>query len=64
MLRLVVLLSVLAFGVGTAHAQLFWPENLGDSVNTEYPEVNPVMTKGGDTLFFSRINSPDNRSVS
>ena len=44
MLRLVVLLSVLAFGVGTAHAQLFWPENLGDSVNTEYPEVNPVMT--------------------
>jgi len=61
MLRLVVLLSVLAFGVGTAHAQLFWPENLGDSVNTEYPEVNPVMTKGGDTLFFSRINSPDNR---
>lgn len=35
-------------------------ENLGDLVNTEYPELRPVISADGNMLFFIRQNHPDN----
>lgn len=35
-------------------------ENLGGQVNTEYPELRPVISADGNMLFFIRQNHPDN----
>jgi hypothetical protein len=37
------------------------PENLSMSSGSEYTEVNPVVSVDGKTLFFTRINHPENR---
>ncbi|MDR4987567.1 MAG: hypothetical protein RG741_01855 [Bacteroidales bacterium] len=37
------------------------PENLGISINTEYSEINPVLSVDGKMLFFTRVNHPENR---
>lgn len=39
----------------------FEPENLGKNINSEYSEINPVLSWDGQTLFFSRVNHPENR---
>ncbi|MDY0348631.1 MAG: OmpA family protein [Tenuifilaceae bacterium] len=39
----------------------FEPQNLGENVNSEYAEINPVLSRDGSTLFFSRANHPSNR---
>lgn len=44
-----------------SYSQAFEPTNAGDGVNTEYAEVNPLLSLTGDTLFFHRIDSPENR---
>ena len=36
------------------------PENLGDVVNSEYPDLNPIVTPDGKGLYFTRKHSPDN----
>lgn len=38
----------------------FKPTNLGSTVNSEYPEINPIMHPDGKTLYFSRANHPEN----
>ncbi len=38
----------------------FVPKNLGPQVNSEYPEINPVLSSDGKTLFFTRVNHPEN----
>lgn len=38
----------------------FKPVNLGSTVNSEYPEINPIMHPDGKTLYFSRANHPEN----
>jgi outer membrane protein OmpA-like peptidoglycan-associated protein len=35
-------------------------EHLGTNINSSYPEVKPIITPDGKTLYFSRQNSPDN----
>ena len=35
-------------------------EHLGNNINSQYPEVKPIITPDGQTLYFSRQNSPDN----
>jgi len=35
-------------------------EHLGSNINSSYPEVKPIITPDGKTLYFSRQNSPDN----
>ena len=42
-------------------AQNFPVENLGEAINTEYEEINPIMSGDGTKLFFVRVNHPDNR---
>jgi len=38
----------------------FLPQNLGEAVNSSYSEINPIMSPNGKTLFFVRINHPQN----
>jgi outer membrane protein OmpA-like peptidoglycan-associated protein len=38
----------------------FLPKSVGPSVNSIYDEINPVMTPDGRTLFFVRVNHPEN----
>lgn len=35
-------------------------ENLGSQVNSEYNEINPVISPDGRTLYFARISHPQN----
>jgi OmpA-OmpF porin, OOP family len=37
------------------------PENLGSAVNSEFSELNPVISPDGRTLYFGRKNHPANR---
>lgn len=39
----------------------YLPESLGDSVNSAYSEINPVLSPSEDTLYFSRVGHPENR---
>ena len=54
-----ILLLVLLAGCLFAQTS-FNPVNLGPTVNTEYAEVNPVISTDGNTLYFSRVNHPEN----
>jgi len=46
---------------GAASAQSsFIPKNLGPNINSGYDEINPVLSADGKTLYFTRINHPDN----
>jgi outer membrane protein OmpA-like peptidoglycan-associated protein len=38
----------------------FIPKNLGTNVNTSYDEINPVLSPDGKTLYFVRVNHPEN----
>lgn len=38
----------------------FNPTNLGKAVNSEYSEINPVISRDGKTLYFNRVNHPEN----
>jgi outer membrane protein OmpA-like peptidoglycan-associated protein len=40
----------------------FIPKNLGASVNSKYDEINPVISPDGKTLYFIRVNHPENNS--
>ena len=54
-------LSLLGGSAASSFAQSFTPELLKGKINSGCPEINPVMSKGGDTLFFSRVNCDSNR---
>lgn len=56
-LFLVILLlgSIVAFGQSTFTAQ-----KLIGGVNTEYSDINPVLSPDGKTLYFNRVNHPEN----
>lgn len=36
------------------------PKNLGSPVNSVYSEINPVLSPDGKTLYFVRVNHPEN----
>jgi outer membrane protein OmpA-like peptidoglycan-associated protein len=44
----------------SAHTQSLLPQNLGPAINSEYNEINPVLSADGKTLFFTRCNHPEN----
>ena len=35
-------------------------EHMSSNINSPYPEVKPIITPDGETLYFSRQNSPEN----
>lgn len=62
MLSLALVVVGLLFGQASVSvfAQSFEPEILGPTINSQCPDVNPILSRGGDTLFFSRIDCPAN----
>lgn len=38
----------------------FFPKALGENINTSHPELNPVLSPDGKTLYFIRENHPEN----
>lgn len=50
----------LALTFVTAQQSSFLPQNLGPTVNSEYDEINPVISPDGKTLYFVRVNHPEN----
>lgn len=57
MIRTLILIFAALVGSLTVYAQ---PENLGKTVNSEYNEINPVISPDGKMLYFSRISHPQN----
>lgn len=53
-------LILLAIGINVNGQSSFSPQNLGTNINSEYPEINPVLSVDGKTLYFSRVNHPEN----
>ena len=39
----------------------FVPQNLGSEINSEYDELNPVVSPDGKTIYFVRSNHPENK---
>ncbi len=37
----------------------FVPQKLKGGVNTEYSEINPIVTSDGKTIYFNRVNHPE-----
>lgn len=57
---LVSITGLMLFGI-TAFAQSsFIPHNVGSNVNSVYSEINPILSVDGKTLYFTRVNHPDN----
>ncbi len=50
------ILSLLCLSVGFAQKI----ENLGNMVNSEYNEINPLISPDGKMLFFARVSHPQN----
>ena len=40
--------------------QAYSPEKLSQAINSPYPELNPVLSPDGKTLYFVRANHPEN----
>lgn len=57
-ISLVVIISLFVFQ--PLHSQDLLPQNLGPEINSEYNEINPVLSADGKTLFFTRVNHPEN----
>ena len=53
--------TALLFAQSTALFAQNKPESIGSAVNTEYSELNPVMSPDGKTLYFGRKNHPQNK---
>ena len=53
-------IGLLLIGGYTSAQSSFVPQNLGSNVNSEYAEINPVLSIDGKTLYFSRVNHPEN----
>ncbi|GHN00837.1 hypothetical protein WSM22_23260 [Cytophagales bacterium WSM2-2] len=51
---------IFAFCLQAVRSQELLPQNLGAEINTTYSEINPVLSADGKTLFFTRVNHPDN----
>ncbi|MFN6944967.1 MAG: OmpA family protein [Cytophagaceae bacterium] len=57
----ILLQLIFIFLISAANAQhAFEPEHLGDSINSPYPEMNPIISMDGKILYFSRANHPEN----
>jgi outer membrane protein OmpA-like peptidoglycan-associated protein len=61
-MRILAIIFFLAIGISLQlNAQSsFLPKNIGSAVNSQYDEINPVISNDGKILFFVRVNHPEN----
>ncbi len=57
---LIITIGLIFLGATVFAQSSFIPQNLGSNVNSVYPEINPVISIDGKTLYFTRVNHPDN----
>lgn len=53
-----ILATLLFYTYGVMAQSSFIPARLGETVNSSYVEINPVLTPDGKTLYFTRANNP------
>lgn len=53
-------IGFLLLGLNVTAQSSFTPHNLGSNVNSVYPEINPILSIDGKTLYFTRVNHPEN----
>lgn len=58
-MKYIIFFSLIIF-LPLATAAQFLPEHLSAAVNSDYDEINPVISPSGDTLYFTRVNHPQN----
>jgi outer membrane protein OmpA-like peptidoglycan-associated protein len=57
----IIFVGVMIFTLPALYGQSsFVPQNLGPSVNSVYDEINPVLAPDGKTIYFVRVNHPEN----
>jgi outer membrane protein OmpA-like peptidoglycan-associated protein len=54
-LFLIILQSTFSFAQSS-----FIPQKLSSAINSEYAEINPVIDPSGKTIYFNRVNHPEN----
>jgi outer membrane protein OmpA-like peptidoglycan-associated protein len=59
-LTILVCFSLLCLSTSVKGQSEYIPKNLGNAINSEYDEINPVLSPDGKTLFFIRVNHPEN----
>lgn len=57
---ILIALGLILMGINAICQTSFSPVNLGSAINSEYSEINPVLSADGKTLYFSRVNHPEN----
>lgn len=58
--HILLIFSFLAFTIVVNAQGSFIPKALSEKINSQYPEINPILTPDGKTLYFSRCNHPEN----
>src|SRR5688572_20153413 len=61
MRRLLILFLISSAQFTLAQQSSFLPEKLMEAINSEYDELNPVLSPDGLTLYFVRSNHPENK---
>ncbi len=51
---------ILAASISGFTQSAFLPKNLGANINSTYDDINPVISSDGKSLFFVRVNHPEN----
>ncbi len=59
--RLLIALTIIGFGLRVFAQTGFTPQKLGGDINSGYAEINPILSPDGKTLYFTRVNHPENR---
>ena len=58
---ILITLGIISLGTTMLAQTGFTPQKLSDEINSGYAEINPMLSPDGKTLYFTRVNHPDNR---
>jgi outer membrane protein OmpA-like peptidoglycan-associated protein len=59
-MRIIIVLLIGISILQTNAQSSFLPANMGSAINSVYDDINPVIAPDGKTLFFVRVNHPEN----
>ncbi len=59
--KILIALSIINFGSKIFAQTGFTPQKLSGEINSGYAEINPILSPDGKTLYFTRVNHPENR---
>lgn len=59
--KILIAFSIISFGSKILAQTGFTPQKLSGEINSGYAEINPMLSPDGKTLYFTRVNHPENR---